>query len=69
MKKNLVITGACLMAAGFFLPILYGILMIFGFWLITLVTLGLDWVCCGTVSPLLFIAGLVILIIGIVQKD
>ncbi|MFO8052307.1 MAG: hypothetical protein R6V01_11520 [Thermoplasmatota archaeon] len=69
VKKNLVIAGAIMMGAGVFLPIIYFLLMFVGFVFVSIITLGLDWVCCLTVSPLLFIAGLVLLIVGLVQKD
>jgi hypothetical protein len=68
MKKGLVIAGSIMMGAGVFLPVIYFLLMFVGFIFVSMLTLGLDWLCCLTVSPLLFIAGLILLIIGLVQK-
>lgn len=58
------------MVASGGLPLMYFILDIFSLGILTMITLGLDWACCCSVSGLLFVIGLVLLIVGLVKdKD
>ncbi|MFW3146555.1 MAG: hypothetical protein ACMUIE_07065 [Thermoplasmatota archaeon] len=69
MKKGLVIAGAIMMGASVFMPVIYFFMMFIGFIILTLIVGGLDWLCCFGTSGLVFIIGLVLLIVGLVQND
>ena len=68
-KKNLIVTGVILMVLGALLPVIYFLLDIFSLGILTAVTFGMDLVCCCSVSPLVFIAGVILLIVGLVKKE
>lgn len=62
--------GIFLMATSFLFPFGYLILDLLSLGILTVLTLGLDWVCCCGLNSLLFIIGLILLIVGLVKgKD
>lgn len=70
MDGKYVFTGIGLMIGSVGLPILYFILDIFSLGILTVITLGFDWICCCSVSGLAFTIGLVLMIVGLVKhKD
>ena len=68
MNSKNVILGICLLVAPILMVIIYGILTVISFGLISTITFGLDWTCCCSVSALMLLAGIVLLIVGLVQK-
>ena len=68
MRKDLVIWGIVLMVSSIVVPVIYFFIDLLTFFLLTIVTLGMDWLCCGSLSFIGFVIGLVLLIVGLVSQ-
>ncbi|HEQ79096.1 MAG TPA: hypothetical protein ENN76_02385 [Euryarchaeota archaeon] len=63
--RYLVIGGVCILVS-FTLPVLYSFVVAFSLGLISLLCLGMDWVCCDSVNLILFVSGVVFVVMGII---
>jgi hypothetical protein len=66
MRKGLLFSGIALIIISIILPMVYGGLTLISLGIISMLTLGMDWACCCTVTPILFIVGLILTILGFV---